>query len=172
MVPSSTSNQMSPCFKRRTCRIACPTIERGTQTPLITENQSLPQELYWKNTTVSDIQKHQEAICKPTHNLSKGTQHTTDSGQHPIFLRIVRSSITTRSHRMKTRHLIWENHKELLSHSTHPGNWPSFRDISQQTVIIIVKAGLNFSKLPSPPSSTPNPTNVVKWWSLFPWVYL
>lgn len=122
MVPSSTSNQMSPCFKRRTCRIACPTIERGTQTPLITENQSLPQELYWKNTTVSDIQKHQEAICKPTHNLSKGTQHTTDSGQHPIFLRIVRSSITTRSHRMKTRHLIWENHKELLSHSTHPGN--------------------------------------------------
>ena len=77
MVPSSTSNQMSPCFKRRTCRIACPTTERGTQTPLTTENQSLPHGLYWKNTKVSDIQKQQEAICKPTQNLSKGTQHTT-----------------------------------------------------------------------------------------------
>jgi hypothetical protein len=77
MVPSSTSNQMPPFFRRKTCRIACPTTERGTQTPLTTENQSLPHGLYWKNTKVSDIKKHQEAICKTTKNLLKGTQHTT-----------------------------------------------------------------------------------------------
>jgi hypothetical protein len=75
MVPSSTPNQMPPCFKSRTCGIACPTIERGTQTSLPTENQPWPHGLYWKDTNGYDIQKLDTDISIPTGNFSKGTMH-------------------------------------------------------------------------------------------------
>ena len=141
-----------------------------------TTNNWKPVLATWTNTGKTPqilISKNiKKLFVRPLRTCRRAPSTLQVSGQHPSFLRIVRSSITMRSHRMKTRHLTWENHKELLSHSTHPGNWPSFRNISQQTVIIIVKAGLNSLSLPSPPSSTPNPTNVAKWWSLSPWGYL
>ncbi|XP_031216427.1 spermatogenesis-associated protein 31-like, partial [Mastomys coucha] len=76
-VPSSTSNQTPPCFKRRACGIAHPSTEKGTQTSLPTENPPGMHGLYYRDTNGSDIQNHQKAICKPTQTSSRGTQHTT-----------------------------------------------------------------------------------------------
>ncbi|GAB1298176.1 Gene model 906, (NCBI) [Apodemus speciosus] len=75
MVSGSTPNQTPPCFKSRTCRRACPTAERGTQTSLPTENQPWQHGLYWKDTKGYDIQNHQAAISKPTGKLSRSTLH-------------------------------------------------------------------------------------------------
>ncbi|GAB1298172.1 Gene model 906, (NCBI) [Apodemus speciosus] len=74
MVSDSTSNQTPPCSKGRTCRIACPTAEKGTQTSLPTENQPWQHGLYWKDTKAYDIQ-NQEVNSKPTEKLSRGTLH-------------------------------------------------------------------------------------------------
>ena len=75
MVSGSTPNKTPPCFKGRTCRIARPTAERGTQTSLSTENQSWQDGLYWKDTKGYDTQNHQAAISKPTGKLSRGILH-------------------------------------------------------------------------------------------------
>lgn len=88
------------------------------------------------------------------------------SVQPTCFLSIDKCSSTMRSHRMKMRQLMWEKNKEPLSDSSHPWNWPHFRDISQQTVIMSARPGLSSLSLPSPLCETTKATCQTRWWSL------
>jgi hypothetical protein len=85
------------------------------------------------------------------------------SVQPTCFLSIDKCSSTMRSHRMKMRQLMWEKNKEPLSDSSHPWNWPHFRDISQQTVIMSARPGLCSLSLPSPLCETTKATCQTRW---------
>ena len=81
------------------------------------------------------------------------------SVQPPSILSIAGGSSSIRSQRITKRQLESENNKEPHSDSSPTGNRPRYRNISQQTLFIIARTGLNSPSLPSPPSSMPNPTN-------------
>ncbi|KAL6075342.1 hypothetical protein STEG23_005292, partial [Scotinomys teguina] len=69
--PSSTPNQALSASTSRICGKACPTRKTRIQASLPTENQPWQQDLEWKDTIGSNVQKHQAAISQPAHNLPR-----------------------------------------------------------------------------------------------------
>ncbi|KAL6075337.1 hypothetical protein STEG23_005287 [Scotinomys teguina] len=70
-LPSSTPNQAFSASTSRVCGKACPTRKTRIQASLPTENQPWQQDLEWKDTIGSNVQKHQAAISQPAHNLPR-----------------------------------------------------------------------------------------------------
>ena len=80
--PSTTENQ-TPCFQSRACRIACPITKKGLQASRPTENKPWQHGLNWKDTIGSDIQNHQAAISQPTDNGTLTTKANKSSSILP-----------------------------------------------------------------------------------------
>ena len=159
ILPRSTTKQTPPCFKSRANVVSCPTSEKGIQACIPAGSLPGKHGLYSKDTKGYDEQKHQKAISKPTENLPWVSCILKVSGQPPSILSIAGGSSSIRTQRIMKRQLESENNKEPHSDSSPTGNRPRYRNISQQTLFIIARTGLNSPSLPSPPSSKPNPTN-------------